>query len=210
MGGWRDDGPSPGPSPGRRRGEPRRSFSSRSGGSGEAWRDAIRPVKSAAAKGVNSADALRVAVRNFLDDSCGIGTGFPSVGDASPRDIASDVLLLMRAVNRPPDAPPGRTLGEAFDALLGHLLTAGKIALDAEVVATLAAYYRARLADPNASTASVNDALKTLAHVLQEGGNHAPPAEVDALFPATFARVGDASRDVSRHALGALGALVSR
>ena len=210
MGGWRDDGPSPGPSPGRRRGEPRRSFSSRSGGSGEAWRDAIRPVKSAAAKGVNSADALRVAVRNFLDDSCGIGTGFPSVGDATPRDIASDVLLLMRAVNRPPDAPPGRTLGEAFDALLGHLLTAGKIALDAEVVATLAAYYRARLADPNASTASVNDALKTLAHVLQEGGNHAPPAEVDALFPATFARVGDASRDVSRHALGAIGALVSR
>ena len=94
----------------------------------------------------------------------------------------------MRAVNRPPDTPPGRTLGEAFDALLGHLLTAGKIALDAEVVATLAAYYRARLADPNASTASVNDALKTLAHVLQEGGNHAPPAEVDALFPATFAR----------------------
>ena len=110
----------------------------------------------------------------------------------------------------PPGHPPGRTLGEAFDALLGHLLTAGKIALDAEVVATLAAYYRARLADPNASTASVNDALKTLAHVLQEGGNHAPPAEVDALFPATFARVGDASRDVSRHALGALGALVSR
>ena len=210
MGGWRDDGPSPGPSPGRRRGEPRRSFSSRSGGSGEAWRDAIRPVKSAAAKGVNSADALRVAVRNFLDDSCGIGTGFPSVGDATPRDIASDVLLLMRAVNRPPDAPPGRTLGEAFDALLGHLLTAGKIALDAEVVATLAAYYRARLADPNASTASVNDALKTLAHVLQEGGNHAPPAEVDALFPATFARVGDAvARRVSPRA-GALGALVSR
>ena len=222
MGGWRDDGPSPGPSPGRRRGEPRRSFSSRSGGSGEAWRDAIRPVKSAAAKGVNSADALRVAVRNFLDNSCGIGTGFPSVGDATPRDIASDVLLLMRAVNRPADAHPDppatdhglgvspRTLGEAFDALLGDLLTAGKIALDAEVVATLAAYYRARLADPDASTASVNDALKTLAHVLQEGGNHAPPAEVDALFPAILARVGATSRDVSRHALNALGALVSR
>ena len=103
-----------------------------------------------------------------------------------------------------------RTLGEAFDALLGDLLTAGKIALDAEVVATLAAYYRARLADPDASTASVNDALKTLAHVLQEGGNHAPPAEVDALFPRSSPASAPASRDVSRHALNALGALVSR
>ena len=132
MGGWRDDGPSPGPSPGRRRGEPRRSFSSRSGGSGEAWRDAIRPVKSAAAKGVNSADALRVAVRNFLDDSCGIGTGF-----LRRRRHPSRHRLRRPAPHArrepPPGHPPGRTLGEAFDALLGHLLTAGKIAPDAEV-----------------------------------------------------------------------------
>ena len=176
-----------------------------------ARRGATRSVRSSPPPPRASTARTRSASRSETSSTTAAGSGRVSPRSATPPLATSPPTSSSScAPSIAPRTPPGRTLGEAFDALLGDLLTAGKIALDAEVVATLAAYYRARLADPNASTASVNDALKTLAHVLQEGGNHAPPAEVDALFPAILARVGASSRDVSRHALNALGALVSR
>ena len=47
-------------------------------------------------------DALQAAVRKFLDNTrCGMGGfGFPSLGDSTAKEVASDVLLLMRAINR--------------------------------------------------------------------------------------------------------------
>ena len=150
-----------------------RSLNAGGGGSEASWRSAIKPVKDAAARGQNSNDALQAAVRKFLD-ACELG--FPSLGDAANKELASDVLLLVRAINRPPQpsdegsggggsgagsgsgsgdssAAATRSIGDGFNALLGDLLTSQKIALDAEVVTTLAAYYRAQLNPPRSGAA---------------------------------------------------------
>ena len=258
MGGWRDD-PSPAPSPGarhaRRTHAPRPPGSSAPAGS---WRDLIRPVKDAAAKGRGEDDALGVATARFLERARSAGDGFPSLGDAPASEVTGDVVLLARAVNRPgappsPDADPASAsaspAASAFDALLADLLAAQKLALDAETVAALAAFYRARLASAAEGTpaARVDECIKVLAQLLQEGGAHILPSEVDALLPALLAKVAqtrtrrggngnerpssssaasssssadaDASdpaerpsrdKETSRHALNAIGALVSR
>ena len=256
MGGWRDD-PSPAPSPGarhaRRTHAPRPPGSSAPAGS---WRDLIRPVKDAAAKGRGEDDALGVATARFLERARSAGDGFPSLGDAPASEVTGDVVLLARAVNRPgappsPDADPASAsaspAASAFDALLADLLAAQKLALDAETVAALAAFYRARLASATEVTPAsrVDECIKVLAQLLQEGGAHILPSEVDALLPALLAKVAqtrtrrggngnerpssssassssadaDASdpaerpsrdNETSRHALNAIGALVSR
>ena len=257
MGGWRDD-PSPAPSPGarhaRRTHAPRPPGSSAPAGS---WRDLIRPVKDAAAKGRGEDDALGVATARFLERARSAGDGFPSLGDAPASEVTGDVVLLARAVNRPgappsPDADPASAsaspAASAFDALLADLLAAQKLALDAETVAALAAFYRARLASAAEVTpaARVDECLKVIAQLLQEGGAHILPSEVDVLLPALLAKVAqtrtrrggngnerpsyssasssssadaDASdpaerpsrdKETSRHALNAIGALVSR
>jgi hypothetical protein len=114
MGGWKDDAPAAAPVSPARRIEGRRSFSSRSSiggggnGNGDSWKDAIKPVKASAAKGQNSNDALQVAVGKFLDNTLG---GFPALGDTTAKEVASDVLLLMRAVNRPHQGSGGRRRG---------------------------------------------------------------------------------------------------
>ena len=221
------------------------------------WRDLIRPVKDAAAKGRGEDDALGVATARFLERARSAGDGFPSLGDAPASEVTGDVVLLARAVNRPgappsPDADPASAsaspAASAFDALLADLLAAQKLALDAETVAALAAFYRARLASAAEVTpaARVDECLKVIAQLLQEGGAHILPSEVDALLPALLAKVAqtrtrrggngnerpsyssasssssadaDASdpaerpsrdKETSRHALNAIGALVSR
>lgn len=232
MGGWHEASRAP---PSRARREERRSFAARAGGA--PWRVAIAPVKDAA-RSSSSGDALRTAVRSFLDDSSGLGP--PPDGDASPAEISADVLLLARAVNRPDVSGAGEasTSGRgALDALVGDLLAAQRLHLDREFVATLAEYYLGALTtdddekeDPRATQTS----LKTLAQLLQEGGAHLAAREVDALISALLAKVsykktgGDlaggekggreaesrnarsGARDTARHAFNALGALVSR
>ena len=158
------------PVPGRRRGEPRRSFSSRSGGSGEAWRDAIRPVKSAAAKGVNS-DALRVAVRNFSTTAAD-WDGFPPSATPPSRHRLRRPAL-MRAVNRPPDTPRGEPSAR-LSTPPRPPPHRRKDRARRRSRRQLAAYTKARLADERVHRQRQRR-LKTLAHVLQEGGNHAPP-----------------------------------
>ena len=211
-------------------------------------------MKDAAAKGRGEDDALGVATARFLERARSAGDGFPSLGDAPASEVTGDVVLRARAVNRPgappsPDADPASAsaspAASAFDALLADLLAAQKLALDAETVAALAAFYRARLASATEVTpaARVDECIKVLAQLLQEGGAHILPSEVDALLPALLAKVAqtrtrrggnerpssssassssadaDASdpaerpsrdKETSRHALNAIGALVSR
>jgi hypothetical protein len=193
----------------------------------------MAPVK-AAARSSSSRDALRTAARSFLEDSSGLGP--PPDGDATPAEISADVLLLVRAVNGQ-DAEDGvaeaSTSGRgALDALVGDLLSAQRLHLDQEIASTLAAYYRGVLTDPassNEDARTTQNSLKTLAQLLQEGGAHLPAQEVDALISALLAKIskksghksgelgeGESSRarggarDTARHALNALGALVSR
>ena len=228
MGGWREATRAP---PSRARREERRSFAARSGGA--PWRDAMAPVKDAA-RSSSSRDALRTAARSFLEDSSGLGP--PPDGDATPAEISADVLLLVRAVNGQ-DAEDGvaeaSTSGRgALDALVGDLLSAQRLHLDQEIASTLAAYYRGVLTDPaslNEDARTTQNSLKTLAQLLQEGGAHLPAQEVDALISALLAKISKKSskqtsqagegestrarggaRDTARHALNALGALVSR
>jgi len=269
MGGWNESSAGAGgaTSPARRT-DVRRSFSSsRIGVSSDGWREAIRPVRDAAARGVTSNDALQTATKQFLD-KCEIG--FPALGDASQKEVATDVLLLMRAINRPAapsgsggggggglEASAGRSFGDGFNALLGDLLTSQKLALDTEVVTTLAVFYRAHL-NLNGSGSqrgggggggggfgSVSDSLKVLAQLLQDGGAHLAPSESEALLSSILPLIlpanspplhqpagggGDegggagttprdrpssgrsrgGGRETSRHALNALGALISR
>eukprot|EP00740_Mantoniella_antarctica_P008260 CAMPEP_0181354384 /NCGR_PEP_ID=MMETSP1106-20121128/3333_1 /TAXON_ID=81844 /ORGANISM="Mantoniella antarctica, Strain SL-175" /LENGTH=151 /DNA_ID=CAMNT_0023467045 /DNA_START=82 /DNA_END=534 /DNA_ORIENTATION=- len=151
MGGWKDDPPPSSATvgvgaggraaPTRRREEHRPSSRNSIGGGdgarGESWRDSMAPVKEAAARGQNSSDALQVAVRRFLEGAYrgAGGFGFSSLGDATAAEVASDVLLLMRAVNRRPPAVSGgpsqsgssvkvgaTSMSCAFNALLGDLL----------------------------------------------------------------------------------------
>jgi hypothetical protein len=193
----------------------------------------MAPVKDAA-RSSSSRDALRTAARSFLEDSSGLGP--PPDGDATPAEISADVLLLVRAMNRQ-DAEDGvaeaSTSGRgALDALVGDLLSAQRLHLDQEIASTLAAYYRGVLTDPaslNEDARTTQNSLKTLAQLLQEGGAHLPAQEVDALISALLAKIskksskqtsqageGESSRarggarDTARHALNALGALVSR
>ena len=232
MGGWREAPRAP---PSRARREERRSFAARSGGA--PWRDAMAPVKDAA-RSSSSRDALRTAARSFLEDSSGLGP--PPDGDATPAEISADVLLLVRAMNgqdREDGVAEASTSGRgALDALVGDLLSAQRLHLDQEIASTLAAYYRGVLTDPaslNEDARTTQNSLKTLAQLLQEGGAHLPAQEVDALISALLAKIskkssnktgqagalaneGESSRarggarDTARHALNALGALVSR
>ena len=228
MGGWHDAPRAP---PSRARREERRSFAARAGGA--PWRVAIAPIKDAA-RSSSSGDALRTAVRSFLDDSSGLGP--PPDGDATPAEISADVLLLARAVNRPDVGGAGEasTSGRgALDALVGDLLAAQRLHLDREFVATLAEYYLGALTTDDADEEdprATQNSLKTLAQLLQEGGAHLAAREVDALISALLAKVsykktgggggggGEAesrsarngARDTARHAFNALGALVSR
>ena len=162
--------------------------------------------------------------------------GPPPDGDATPAEISADVLLLVRAMNRQ-DTEDGvaeaSTSGRgALDALVGDLLSAQRLHMDQEIASTLAAYYRGVLTDPaslNEYARITQNSLKTLAQLLQEGGAHLPAQEVDALISALLAKIskkstnktsqageGESSRarggamDTARHALNALGALVSR
>ena len=193
----------------------------------------MAPVKDAA-RSSSSRDALRTAARSFLEDSSGLGP--PPDGDATPAEISADVLLLVRAMNRQ-DTEDGvaeaSTSGRgALDALVGDLLSAQRLHMDQEIASTLAAYYRGVLTDPaslNEDARITQNSLKTLAQLLQEGGAHLPAQEVDALISALLAKIskkstnktsqageGESSRarggarDTARHALNALGALVSR
>ena len=197
----------------------------------------MAPVKDAA-RSSSSRDALRTAARSFLEDSSGLGP--PPDGDATPAEISADVLLLVRAMNgqdREDGVAEASTSGRgALDALVGDLLSAQRLHLDQEIASTLAAYYRGVLTDPaslNEDARTTQNSLKTLAQLLQEGGAHLPAQEVDALISALLAKIskkssnktgqagalaneGESSRarggarDTARHALNALGALVSR
>ena len=231
MGGWHDAPRAP---PSRARREERRSFAARAGGA--PWRVAIAPVKDAA-RSSSSGDALRTAVRSFLDDSSGLGP--PPDGDATPAEISADVLLLARAVNRPDVGGAGATSTSgrgALDALVGDLLAAQRLLLDREFVATLAEYYLGALTTDDADEEdprATQNSLKTLAQLLQEGGAQLAAREVDALISALLAKIsykktrggaggggggGEAesrsarngARDTARHAFNALGALVGR
>ena len=100
MGGWRADGSSSAASPARsRRCEargPRSSLGARQDLSVR-WRDAMRPVRDAAALGRNGADALRDATLRFFADVK--KSGVPSTADLDKKEAASDLLTLTRAVN---------------------------------------------------------------------------------------------------------------
>ena len=61
------------------------------------WRDAMRPVRDAAALGRNGADALRDATLRFFADAK--KSGVPSTADLDKKEAASDLLTLTRAVN---------------------------------------------------------------------------------------------------------------
>ena len=211
------------------------------------------PCEGRRREGRGEDDALGVATARFLERARSAGDGFPSLGDAPASEVTGDVALA-RAVNRPgrppsPDADPASAsaspAASGVRRALADLLAAQKLALGAETVAALAAFYRARLASAAEVTpaARVDECLKVIAQLLQEGGAHILPSEVDALLPALLAKVAqtrtrrggnerpssssassssadaDASdpaerpsrdKETSRHALNAIGALVSR
>jgi hypothetical protein len=170
MGGWRADGSSSAASPARsRRGEargPRSSLGARHDLSVN-WRDAMRPVRDAAALGRNGADALRDATLRFFADAK--NKGVPSTAEMDKKETASDLLTLVRAVNgfsatkefpttpfkttsaeksNSVSAEPPRndlsSLRRGVDALVADLVALDAVALDNEVVAVLCAYYVAR------------------------------------------------------------------
>ena len=179
MGGWHDAPRAP---PSRARREERRSFAARAGGA--PWRVAIAPVKDAA-RSSSSGDALRTAVRSFLDDSSGLGP--PPDGDATPAEISADVLLLVRAVNRPDVGGAGATSTSgrgALDALVGDLLAAQRLLLDREFVATLAEYYLGALttdADDEEEARAVFGQREVLIGVGEVGGVAVVAAALDVL-----------------------------
>ena len=247
MGGWRADGsaaasPHKEPSPARsRRGEsrgPRSSFGARRDLSVR-WRDAMRPVKDAAALGRNGANALRDATLRFFADA--EARGFPSTADMDAEEAKSDVLTLARAANGAAEldasasstdlaeaAPTQSGLARGVDALVADLVAADTAALDDEVVAVLCAYYVSRLSRRDArartdaaaagenvpSAADENDAAnayRAVAALAQAVGASFPDAETEAL---TELAIGDlrafTRQDSRRHVLGALGAVASR
>ena len=145
MGGWRADGSSSAASPARsRRGEargPRSSLGARHDLSVN-WRDAMRPVRDAAALGRNGADALRDATLRFFADAK--NKGVPSTAEMDKKETASDLLTLVRAVNGFSETKDLSSLRRGVDALVADLVALDAVALDNEVVAVLCAYYVAR------------------------------------------------------------------
>jgi hypothetical protein len=161
MGGWRADGSSSAASPARsRRGEargPRSSLGARHDLSVN-WRDAMRPVRDAAALGRNGADALRDATLRFFADAK--NKGVPSTAEMDKKETASDLLTLVRAVNGFSATKDLSSLRRGVDALVADLVALDAVALDNEVVAVLCAYYVARFsrrkdAEKNARRRSV-------------------------------------------------------
>ena len=250
MGGWRADGsasapPHKDPSPARRtfgRGEsrdPRSSFRERRDLSVR-WRDAMRPVKDAAALGRNGADALRDATLRFFADA--EARGFPSAAELDTRELGSDVMTLVRAANgagETPETELAARLARGVDALVAHLAATGAAAPDAEVVAVLCAYYAARLSrtrargrdsrepprtdvsrsnddddDDDARRAEEKDAADAhdaVAALARRFGASFPDAETEALVELAVADLRLFTRqDSKRRVLGALGAVASR
>ena len=201
MGGWRADGSSSAPPHGAaaraRGGEGAALRSERSGGArrdlSTRWADAMRPVKDAAALGRNGADALRDAVLRFFADI--EARGVPSTVDLDTRACASDVLTLVRAANGCAETPRSEdddvdsgALRRGVDALVADLVAADALALDAEVVAVLCAYYVSRLEaaraarDPaGASSSSTSSgaapAFPAVAALARTAGPRFPDAE---------------------------------
>ena len=243
MGGWRADGSSsaqpheePSPARSRRASESRGFRSERSGGArrdlSTRWADAMRPVKDAAALGRNGADALRDAVLRFFADI--EARGVPSTVDLDTRACASDVLTLVRAANGCAETPRSEdgkddsgALRRGVDALVADLVAADALALDAEVVAVLCAYYVSRLEaaraarDPaGASSSSATfsdknaaDAYKAVAALARTGGSaFFPDAETESLVALAIGdlRAFVTEKDSRRAVLDALGAVVGR
>ena len=243
MGGWRADGSSsappheePSPARSRRASESRGFRSERSGGArrdlSTRWAEAMRPVKDAAALGRNGADALRDAVLRFFADI--EARGVPSTADLDTRACASDVLTLVRAANGCAETPRSEdgkddsgALRRGVDALVADLVAADALALDAEVVAVLCAYYVSRLEaaraarDPaGASSSSATssdknaaDAYKAVAALARTGGSaFFPDAETESLVALAIGdlRAFVTEKDSRRAVLDALGAVVGR
>ena len=200
----------------------------------------MRPVKDAAALGRNGAEALRDATLRFFAD---IETrGMPSTADLDTRACASDVLTLVRAANgcasqtprsEDDDDDSGALLTRGVDALVADLVAADALALDAEVVAVLCAYYVSRLEaaraarencrKPGASSSSVFTswdknasclAYKAVAALARTGGaaSFFPDAETESLVALA---IGDlhafcTKNDSRRAVLDALGAVAGR
>ena len=225
MGGWRADGSSSAASPARsRRGEargPRSSLGARHDLSVN-WRDAMRPVRDAAALGRNGADALRDATLRFFADAK--NKGVPSTAEMDKKETASDLLTLVRAVNGFSATKDLSSLRRGVDALVADLVALDAVALDNEVVAVLCAYYVARFSrraektrgdDTSRSDDEADDdadAYKTVAALASSsGGSFFARAETEALVDLA---IGDlllwSKLDSRRHVLGALGAVASR
>lgn len=203
----------------------------------------MRPVKDAAALGRNGAEALRDATLRFFAD---IETrGMPSTADLDTRACASDVLTLVRAANgcasqtprsEDDDDDSGALLTRGVDALVADLVAADALALDAEVVAVLCAYYVSRLEaaraarencrKAGASSSSVftsSDknasclAYKAVAALARTGGSaFFPNAETESLVALAigdlhaFVNDSNDSNDSRRAVLDALGAVAGR
>ena len=201
----------------------------------------MRPVKDAAALGRNGADALRDATLRFFAD---IETrGMPSTADLDTRACASDVLTLVRAANGCASQTPrsedddddsgALRVDERVDALVADLVAADALALDAEVVAVLCAYYVSRLEaaraarencrKPGASSSSVTPswdknasclAYKAVAALARTGGaaSFFPDAETESLVALAIGdlRAFCTKNDSRRAVLDALGAVAGR
>ena len=192
----------------------------------------MRPVKDAAALGRNGADALRDAVLRFFADI--EARGVPSTADLDTRACASDVLTLVRAANGCAETPRSEddkddlgALRRGVDALVADLVAADALALDAEVVAVLCAYYVSRLEaaraarDPaGASSSSATssdknaaDAYKAVAALARTGGSaFFPSAETESLVALAIGdlRAFVTKNDSRRAVLDALGAVAGR
>jgi hypothetical protein len=192
----------------------------------------MRPVKDAAALGRNGADALRDAVLRFFADI--EVRGVPSTADLDTRACASDVLTLVRAANGCAETPRSEddkddlgALRRGVDALVADLVAADALALDAEVVAVLCAYYVSRLeaaraardpagASSSAATSSdknAADAYKAVAALARTGGSaFFPSAETESLVALAIGdlRAFVTKNDSRRAVLDALGAVAGR
>ena len=204
------------------------------------WRDAMRPVRDAAALGRNGADALRDATLRFFADAK--KSGVPSTADLDKKEAASDLLTLTRAVNgfsemvKNQTTPSATTFSSAasvsadvvndlsslqrgVDALVADLVLTDAVALDQEVVAVLCAYYVSRFSrraektrgDDTSLAVADADAYKTVAALAREGGSFFARAETEALVDLAIGDLLVWTRlDSRRHVLGALGAVASR
>lgn len=232
MGGWRGDASTQAPtvSPAR----PRRSENhSQRRGTAHAftarrdsvkWVDALKPVKDFAAKGENKFESLHEAVKTFFSN---VKTkGIPNTDGVDKTEVASDVLTLVRAVNRfvksveksSEDDSELKRFVTGVDALVSDLIASDLVALDAEVVNVLGAYYITRLTGEEKDS----EAYKVIQALAQEGGELFLSSELEQLVSSaltllsskTSRSAGEESNsamttdNTTKHALGALGALV--